>query len=51
LTDRMQSSILYLTSYCVWDPSAVVPLQDLIRSILPKQLRGVKEQPAFPPDR
>ena len=27
-------------SYCVWDPSAIAPLQDLIPSILPKQLRG-----------
>jgi hypothetical protein len=44
----MQSSILYLASYCVWDPSAIAPLQDLIPSILPKQLRGKKKQPAFP---
>jgi hypothetical protein len=27
-------------SYCVWDPSAIAPLQDLIPSILPKLLRG-----------
>jgi hypothetical protein len=38
----MQSSILYLASYCVWDPSAIAPLQDLIPSILPKQSRGKK---------
>jgi hypothetical protein len=44
LTDCMQSSILYLVSYCVWDPSAVAPLQDLIPSILPKQSRGNKRQ-------
>jgi hypothetical protein len=42
----MQSSILYIVNYCVWDPSAVAPLQDLIPSILPKQSRGEKEQPA-----
>jgi len=41
----MQSSILYLVGYCVWDPSALAPLQDLIPSILPKQSRGNKEQP------
>ena len=35
-------------SYCVWDPSAVAPLQGLIPSILPKPFRGQKEQPAFP---
>jgi hypothetical protein len=40
----MQSSILYLVSYCVWDPSAVAPLQDLIPSILPKQSWGNKKQ-------
>ena len=45
LTDCMQSSILYLVSYCVWDPSAIAPLQDLIPSILPKQSRGEKKQP------
>jgi hypothetical protein len=27
-------------SYCVWDPSAIAPLQDLIPSILPKLSRG-----------
>jgi hypothetical protein len=27
-------------SYCVWDPSAVAPLQDLIPSILPELSRG-----------
>jgi len=43
----MQSSILYVTSYCVWDPSAIALLQYLIPSILPKQLRGEKEQPAL----
>jgi hypothetical protein len=31
-------------SYCVWDPSAVAPLQDLISSILPKQPRGIKKR-------
>jgi hypothetical protein len=29
-----------LVSYCVWDPSAVAPLQDLIPSILPELSRG-----------
>jgi hypothetical protein len=38
----MQSSILYLVSYCVWEPSAVAPLQHLIPSILPK---AVGEKP------
>jgi hypothetical protein len=47
----MQSSMLYLASYCVWDPSAIVLLCHLIPSILPKQLRGEKEQPAFLQDR
>jgi hypothetical protein len=32
-------------------PKCSSPLQDLIPSILPKQLRGKKEQPAFPLDR
>jgi hypothetical protein len=27
-------------SYCVWDPSAIAPLQDLIPSILPELSRG-----------
>jgi hypothetical protein len=27
-------------SYCVWDPSAIAPLQGLIPSILPKTSRG-----------
>jgi hypothetical protein len=27
-------------SYCVWDPSAIAPLKDLIPSILPKLSRG-----------
>jgi hypothetical protein len=27
-------------SYCVWDPSAVAPMQDLIPSILPELSRG-----------
>jgi hypothetical protein len=47
LTDCMQSSILYLVSYCVWDPSAIATLSYLIPSILPKLLPGEKEQPAF----
>jgi hypothetical protein len=27
-------------SYCVWDPSAIAPVQDLIPSILPELSRG-----------
>jgi hypothetical protein len=27
-------------SYCVWDPSAIAPLQDLTPSILPELSRG-----------
>ena len=28
------------SGYCVWDPSAVAPLQDLIPSVLPKAVAG-----------